>query len=58
MGNDVPQEITVEDKTAVEQVRLIQELEQEEKKIIFKMVETFHTQKKFKDFFQKNIAAL
>lgn len=58
MGNDVPQEITVEDKTAVEQVRLIQELEQEEKKMIFKMVETFLTQKKFKDFFQKNVAAL
>jgi transcriptional regulator with XRE-family HTH domain len=58
MGDDIPKEITVEDKTTVEQVRLIQELEQEEKKMIFKMVETFLTKKKFKDFFQKNVAAL
>ena len=58
MGDDIPKEITVEDKTAIEQVRLIQELEQEEKKMIFKMVETFLTKKKFKDFFQKNVATL
>jgi transcriptional regulator with XRE-family HTH domain len=58
MGDDIPKEITVEDKTTVEQVRLIQELEQEEKKMIFKMVETFLTKKKFKDFFQKNVAML
>jgi transcriptional regulator with XRE-family HTH domain len=55
---DIPQEVTIEDKTLVEQVKLIQELEPEEKSMIFKMVDTFLTQKKFKDFFQKNIATL
>jgi transcriptional regulator with XRE-family HTH domain len=55
---DIPQEITIEDKTLVEQVKLIQELEPEEKSMVFKMVDTFLTQKKFKDFFQKNIATL
>ena len=30
----------------------------EEKSIVFKMVGTFLTQKRFKDFFQKNIATL
>lgn len=55
---DVPQEITIEDKTLLEQVKLIQELEPEEKTMVFKMVDTFLTQKKFKDFFQKNIATL
>ncbi len=54
----VPQEITVEDKTLMEQVKMIQELEPEEKNMVFKMVDTFLTKKKFKDFFQKNIAAL
>lgn len=54
----VPQEITVEDKTLMEQVKLIQELEPEEKNMVFKMVDTFLTKKKFKDFFQKNVAAL
>lgn len=55
---DIPQEVTIEDKTLVEQVKLIQGLEQEEKNMVFKMVDTFLTQKKFKDFFQKNIATL
>jgi len=56
-GN-IPQEVTIEDKTLLEQVKLIQELEPEEKNMVFKMVDTFLTQKKFKDFFQKNIATL
>lgn len=37
---------------------MIHELEPEEKNIVFKMVDTFLTKKKFKDFFQKNVAAL
>ena len=57
-GNDLPNEVSLEDKTTVEQVRLIQELDQEEKNMVFKMVETFLTNKKFKDFFNKNIATL
>jgi len=58
LGQDIPKEISLEDKTTVEQVRLIQELDQEEKNVVFKMIETFLTKKKFKDFFNKNIAAL
>jgi transcriptional regulator with XRE-family HTH domain len=54
----LPQEITVEDKTLMEQIKMIQELEPEEKNMVFKMVDTFLTKKKFKDFFQKNVAAL
>jgi len=54
----MPQETTVEDKTLMEQVKMIQELEPEEKNRIFKMVDTFLTKKKFKDFFQANVAAL
>jgi transcriptional regulator with XRE-family HTH domain len=54
----MPQEVTTEDKTLLEQVKLIQELEPEEKSMVFKMIDTFLTKKKFKDFFQKNIAAL
>ena len=47
-----------EDKTTVEQIKLIQELEDEEKNMVFKMIDTFLTKQKFKDFFNKNIAAL
>ncbi len=54
----IPNEITVEDKSLLEQVKLIAELEPEEKNMVFKMIDTFLTKKKFKDFFTKNIAAL
>ncbi len=58
LENDLPKEVSVEDKTTVEQIKLIQELDQEEKNMVFKMIDTFLTKKKFKDFFNKNIAAL
>ncbi|WP_394772660.1 helix-turn-helix domain-containing protein [Flavobacterium sp.] len=58
LEGEIPQEITIEDKSLIEQVKLIQELEPEEKSMVFKMVDTFLTQKKFKDFFQKNVASL
>jgi hypothetical protein len=37
---------------------LIQELEEKDKNTIFNIIETMLTKKKFKDFFQKNVAAL
>ena len=58
METDVPKEISVEDKTASEQVRLIAELDEKDKSVIFSMIETMLTKKKFKDFFNKNIAVL
>ncbi len=54
----MPNEVTVEDKSLMEQVKLIAEFEPEEKNMVFKMIDTFLTKKKFKDFFQKNIAAM
>jgi transcriptional regulator with XRE-family HTH domain len=56
--NAIPKEVTIEDKTLIEQVKMIQELEPDERNMVFKMVDTFLTKKKFKDFFQKNVAAL
>jgi transcriptional regulator with XRE-family HTH domain len=57
-GKEAPKEVTIEDKTTYEQVRLIQQLDDDDKHMVFKMIETMLTKKKFKDFFQKNIAAL
>ena len=54
----VPQEITIEDKTTSEQVRLIAELDEKDKSIIFGLIETMLTKKKFIDFFNKNVAML
>jgi len=54
----IPTEVTIEDKTAVEQMRLIQQLEEDDKQTIFKLNDKMLTKKKFKDFFQKNVATL
>src|SRR5690554_3272878 len=58
MGKEVPTEVTLEDKTANEQMRLLAELDEKDKSVIFGMIETMLTKKKFKDFFNKNVAAL
>jgi hypothetical protein len=44
--------------TAVERMRLIQQLDEEDKNIIFHMIDKMLTNKKFKEFYPKNIAAL
>ncbi len=56
-GN-IPEEVVIEDKSSVEQINLISQLDEEDKGIIFKMIDKMLTTKKFKDFFQKNVAAL
>ena len=54
----IPTDIAIEDKSIMEQIKLINELDSDEKNMVFKMIDTFLTKKKFKDFFNKNIAAL
>ncbi|HRP88667.1 MAG TPA: helix-turn-helix transcriptional regulator [Edaphocola sp.] len=53
---NTPTPVTLEDKTVSEKIRLIEQLEEEDKNIIYKMLDTFLTKKKFQDFFQQNIA--
>jgi transcriptional regulator with XRE-family HTH domain len=53
----VPVEEKLEDKTTIEQVKLINELEPEDKAMVFRLIDTIVTKKKFKDFFQQNISA-
>jgi transcriptional regulator with XRE-family HTH domain len=56
--NNVPKEVSIQDSATLEQLRLINELETEEKNILLKLIETFVSKKRFKDYLQKNIAAL
>jgi len=46
--------VVIEDKTTVEQMRLIQQLDEDDKQTIFKLIDKMLTNKKFKDFFQTN----
>ncbi|ELR67976.1 cryptic phage CTXphi transcriptional repressor RstR [Fulvivirga imtechensis AK7] len=54
----IPREVVIEDKTAIEQINLINQLDEEDRNIIFKMIDKMLTTKKFKEFFQKNVASL
>jgi transcriptional regulator with XRE-family HTH domain len=58
LDENLPKEIVVEDKTTTEQIKLIQQLDEDDKKAIFRIISTMVTKNKFKDFFQKNVAAL
>ena len=51
-------EITIVDKSLAERVKLIQQLDDEDKNAIFRIIDGILTKTKFKDFFNKNIAAL
>ena len=57
-ANAVPTDITIADKAAIEQLQLINELDDEEKNILLKLIETFVSKKRFKDYLQQNIATL
>lgn len=54
----MPREVVIEDKTVTEQMQLIQQLDEEDRQTIFKLIDKMLTNKKFKDFFQKNIAIM
>ena len=58
LDGELPQEVEIEDKTTMEQLKLMQELDEEERSMIFRMIDSFLTKKKFKDFFNKNVASL
>jgi len=55
---DIPQEVVLADKSNLEQINLINQLDEDDKSIIFKIIDTMLTKKKFKDFFQNNVASL
>lgn len=54
----VPKEVKIKDKTVSEKLQLIDQLEDEDKQAIFRIIEGMLTKSKFKDFFQNNVAAL
>lgn len=56
--NITPKEVILEDKSENEQIKLINQLDEEDKSTILKIIDTMLTKKKFKDFFNKNVASL
>lgn len=56
--NEIPQEIEIKNIGLSEKIKLIEQLEDDEQNMVFKFIDSLLTKKKFKDFFNKNIAAL
>jgi transcriptional regulator with XRE-family HTH domain len=56
-GN-IRKDVTIEDKTVSERVRMIEQLEEEDKQALYRIIDGMLTKYKFKDFFNKNLAAL
>jgi len=54
----IPTEVKVEDKAGFEQVILINQLDEDDRQTVFKIIDTMLTKKKFKDFFNKNVAVI
>ena len=54
----IPQEVTIKNKAASERLQLIEQLEDEDKQALYRIIDGMLTKSKFKDFFQKNVAAL
>ncbi|MEQ6120505.1 helix-turn-helix transcriptional regulator [Reichenbachiella sp. MALMAid0571] len=55
---DLPQGVTIENKSVMERMKLIEQLEKEDKQAIFRIIDGVLTKSMFKDFFNKNVAAL
>ena len=55
---DLPADVTIQDKSIAERMKLIDQLEEEDKQALFRIIDGMLTKSKFKDFFQKNVAAL
>jgi len=53
-----PVEVTIQDKPNFEQINLINQLDEDDHTVVFKIIDTMPTKKKFKDFFNNNVAAL
>ena len=53
---DLPKEVTIEDKSVVERMKLIDQLEEEDKQAVFRIIDGMITKAKFKDFFQQQLA--
>lgn len=46
----VPTEEKIEDKSTMEQLKLINNLDEDDKAMVFRLIDTIVTKKKFKDF--------
>ncbi len=54
-GNVVPQEVKMEGKPDFEKLHLINQLKEDDRTTVFKIIDTMLTKQKFQAFFQQNL---
>jgi len=52
---DIPLNVTLEDKTVIEQNQLFNKLDEDDRQTVLKIVDKMLTTKKFNEFFEKNL---
>jgi len=52
MDTNIPDDITLEDKSGIEQMFLIKQFKKDGRTVVFQIIDAVLTKKKFKDFFQ------
>lgn len=55
---ELPKEVNIENKSVNEKLKLIDQLEDQDKQALYRMIDCMLTKNKFKDFFNKNVASL
>lgn len=55
-SKEKPENITIEDKSSVEQLRLISQLSDKDKGTVMNIIDTMLTKQKFQTFFEQNLA--
>lgn len=58
LNSSLPKEVVIEGKEAHEPFLTISELDQDDRTIVFKMIDKMLTSTKFKTFFKENVASL
>lgn len=53
---DIPSEVTIEDKSVLERMKMIDQLGDDDKQAVFRVVDSMLTKNKFKDFFQEQLS--
>lgn len=55
LDNNIPTEVTLENKPHFEQINLIYQLQDDDKQTVFKIIDTMLTKQKFQTFFEQNL---
>jgi predicted nucleic-acid-binding protein len=55
LGGKIPEEIRLEDKSELEQLRLINKLTEKQRETIYEIINTMLTKQQFKEFFENQL---